>query len=305
MRKFLLAVFFLLSFSNVSEAKELIPMGHSIGIQLQLPNIFISHDVLLPNGTWLKQGDKVLEMNGKKVVKLDELRDVNEQIQLTIERKKKPFKVTLGADEVNNILPFVKDETDGIGTLTFIDPESKEFGALGHQIIDATLKEAPKFKSGSIYMASISQVRKSEPGHPGYKISVVDPSAKKLGHILNNDVYGIFGRWEQALTNSVRQSMEIIHAANVQLGPAELYTAVEGNEVYTYAINIYSKKEDTFQFTIEDQALIKKTGGILQGMSGSPVIQNGQFVGAVTHMYVDKPTKGAGLFIVEMLKKTP
>lgn len=301
----MLALFFLLSFSSVGEAKQLIPMGHSIGIQLQLPNMLMTHDVLLPTGEWLKQGDKLIGINGQQVTRLDDLRKTEGQAEILFERGDKAFTTSLNTSEIKNIVPFVKDETDGIGTLTFIDPESKEFGALGHQIIDAALKKAPLFDGGGIYMASISQIKKSEPGQPGYKISVVDPSATKLGNVVNNDVYGIFGQWEQTLSNSVRQSIEIIHAADVKLGPAELYTAVEGNKVQAYAIEIYSKEEDTFQFTIEDKGLIRKTGGILQGMSGSPIIQNGQFVGAVTHMFVEKPTKGAGLFIVEMLKKTP
>lgn len=305
MRKILLACFFLWLLPFAVEAKQLIPMGHSIGIQLQLPHLYVTHDVLLPAGLWLKQGDKVTEINDQKVTKLTQLEALTSDVDMVVERKNQPLHFQLTNAELQNILPFLKDETDGIGTLTFIDPDSKEFGALGHQIIDMALKEAPVFDEGSIYMASISQVKKSEPGHPGYKISVIDPAATKLGNVLKNDVYGIFGHWEQALTNSVRQSMEIIHAADVELGEAQIYTAIEGTEVREYTIQIDSKKEDTFQFTVKDSRLIEKTGGILQGMSGSPVIQNGQFVGAVTHMYVEKPTKGAGLFIIEMLKKTP
>ncbi|MER2106665.1 MAG: SpoIVB peptidase S55 domain-containing protein [Solibacillus sp.] len=305
MRKILLTCLFLWSLSTVAEAKQLIPMGHSIGIQLQLPHLYVTHDVLLPEGVWLKQGDKVMEMNSQKVTKLEQLDDITGDVKMVVERKNKSLHFQLTSAELKNMLPFLKDETDGIGTLTFIDPDSKEFGALGHQIIDMTLKEAPVFDEGGIYMASISQVKKSEPGQPGYKISVIDPAATRLGNIVKNDVYGIFGNWEQALTNSVRQSMEIIHAADVELGEAQIYTAIEGTDVKAYTIHIDNKKDDTFQFTVKDTRLIEKTGGILQGMSGSPVIQNGQFVGAVTHMYVEKPTKGAGLFIIEMLKKTP
>lgn len=305
MRKMLFAFFFLWSLSPIVEAKELIPMGHSIGIQLQLPHVFVTHDVLLPDGKWLKQGDKVMLLNGQRITQLAQLDDMTETVELTIERKNKSQLILLTAAQLNNVRPFLKDETDGIGTLTFIDPESKEFGALGHQIVDTTLKEPPIFNEGGIYMASISQVRKSEPGQPGYKISVVDPTATKLGNVLKNDVYGVFGEWQSPLTNSVRQSMEIIHAADVQLGEAQIYTAIEGTDVKAYTIQIESKQHDTFQFTVKDERLIEKTGGILQGMSGSPVIQNDQFVGAVTHMYVEKPTKGAGLFIIEMLKKTP
>lgn len=286
-------------------ARQLIPMGQSIGIQLQLPFVYISHDVLLPDGQWLKQGDMVTELNGQKLSKLAVLQKQQQSIQLTIEHNNKERTFELSKEEVNNLLPFLKDETDGIGTLTFIDPESKEYGALGHQIIDSTLKQPPSFRNGAIYLASITQLKKSTPGQPGYKVSVVDKSAARLGSILKNDVYGIFGYWEQELQHSVQRPMKIIHEKDLKLGAAELFTAIEGNDVRAFDIEIDKIEGSLIQFKVTDRELLEKTGGILQGMSGSPIVQNGQFVGAVTHMYVEEPTKGAGILIIEMLKKTP
>jgi len=286
-------------------AKQLIPMGQSIGIQLELPFVYVVHDVLLQNGEWLKQGDTITKVNGRKLTNLALLQQQKSTTELTIDHAEQERVMQLSAEQVTNLLPFLKNETDGIGTLTFIDPQSKEYGALGHQIIDNHLQRPPNFNAGSIYLASITQVKKSQPGQPGYKISVVDKSTARLGTILNNDVYGIFGKWEQDIQHSVQRPMDIIHEQDLKLGPAQLLTAIEGNEVKAFSIEIDKKESNHFQFIVTDKELLNKTGGILQGMSGSPIIQDGQFVGAVTHMFVEEPTKGAGIFIIEMLKKTP
>lgn len=305
LRKLLFIVMFVFIMPFTTHAKQLIPMGQSIGIQLKLPFVYIAHDVLLPNGEWLKQGEMVTAIDGKKLSKLTTLQQLNQSVELTIENGKQDRKLKLAADELTNLLPFLKDETDGIGTLTFIDPESQEYGALGHQIIDATLKKPPKFKEGSIFMASIAQVKKSTPGQPGYKISVVDKSYKRLGTIANNDLYGIFGAWEQDLQHSVQRPIEIIRAQDIKLGKAQLLTAIEGNDVTAFDIEITKLDGPLLEFIVTDKMLLAKTGGILQGMSGSPIIQNESFVGAVTHMFVEKPSKGAAISIIEMLKKTP
>ena len=143
------------------------------------------------------------------------------------------------------------------------------------------------------------------PGQPGYKISIVDKSLTPLGSVLSNDVYGIFGKWEQSLQQSLHQPLEIIHAGQLKQGKAELLTSIDGEQVESFAIDIKEAEGNTFTFHVTDKRLINKTGGIIQGMSGSPIIQNNQFVGAVTHMFVEEPTKGAGILLIEMLKKRP
>lgn len=162
--------------SAYASAKKLIPMGESIGIQLQLPFVYVAHDVLLPNGQWLKKGDVITKVNGEQVSSVEKLKQRLDAKDLTISVKQKSDQreISLTNEQANNILPFLKDETDGIGTLTFIDPESKQYGALGHQIIDSVLNAPPEFTNGSIYLASIEQIKKSSPGNPGYKISVIE-----------------------------------------------------------------------------------------------------------------------------------
>ena len=118
-------------------------------------------------------------------------------------------------------------------------------------------------------------------------------------------MYGIFGKWKQSLHHSLHQPLEIIHANELKLGKAQILTAIDGENVQTFDIEIEQKKDNTFTFHVTDPRLIEKTGGIIQGMSGSPIVQNNQFVGAITHMFVEEPTKGAGILVIEMLKKSP
>lgn len=302
-----LTILFFLSLTVNADAKKLIPMGESIGIQLQLPFVYIAHDVLLPSGEWLRRGDIITEVNGNKISSMDAfLKSIKkEEITLTIKQKSKEKELNITNQQANNIVPFLKDETDGIGTLTFIDPESKQYGALGHQIIDGVLNKAPDFTDGAIFLASIEQIKKSVPGQPGYKISVIDRNNIRLGNVNTNDIYGIFGNWESNLKQSLRKPIEIMHEKDIQLGKAQLYTAIEGSEVQAFDIEIVKIEDNFLQFVVTDRNLLEKTGGILQGMSGSPIIQNNKFVGAVTHMFVEQPKKGAAITVNEMLKKAP
>lgn len=309
-RKFLLfQLFFVLILSFFmtvhAEAKKLIPMGESIGIQLKLPFVYVSNDVLLPSGDWLRKGDVLERINGNKITSLADFENALQEdtITITIKQKSKKKDIQLFKDQVANILPFLKDETDGIGTLTYVDPTKNEYGALGHQIVDGVLNKAPDFKDGAIFLASIEQIKKSVPGQPGYKISVVDEHNIRLGNVLSNNVYGIFGKWENNLQQSVRKPLEIMPEKDIQLGKAEIYTAIEGNEVESFTIEITKKEKDSIQFVVTDEKLLKKTGGILQGMSGSPIVQNNRFVGAVTHMFVEQPKKGAAIYVKDMLEK--
>lgn len=300
----LVALFFVLSPMQVL-GKSLIPMGHSIGVQLQMPNVIVAQDVLLDNNEWIKQGDRITKLNGANIRQITELFAEGESVILTVETGKQQREISVSNHQLMHIKPFLRSETDGVGTLTYIDPETMEYGALGHQIVDSTIKQAPKFSDGAIYEASISQVKKSSPGQPGYKISIVDKTQTPLGTVNSNDVYGIFGNWEQALHDSLHRPLEIIHANELKKGKAQILTAIDGEAVDLFDIIIDKQTDNTFTFHVVDERLIKKTGGIIQGMSGSPIIQNNQFVGAITHMFVEEPTKGAGILVMEMLKKSP
>lgn len=300
----IVVMLFLICIPLQVSAKQLIPMGHSIGVQLEMPYVYVSHDVLLESGEWLKQGERITEVNGNTIGNLEQFFD-NEQAQITVENAQDSRKLEVTKQQLQRLRPFVKNATDGVGTLTYIDPTTLEYGALGHQIIDSVLKHPPTFNSGAIFEASISQVKKSIPGQPGYKVSVVDKATTPLGTVNSNELYGIFGRWEQPLQESLHQPLEIMHKGQLKKGTAQLLTAIDGEKIETFDIEIDEISDTTFTFQVSDKRLIRETGGIIQGMSGSPIIQNNQFVGAITHMFVEQPTKGAGILVIEMMKKSP
>lgn len=204
------------------------------------------------------------------------------------------------------LLPFLKDATEGIGTLTYFDPITKEFGALGHQIVDQQSGITPNFSEGSIYLSSIEQIKKSTPGKPGYKITSHNSNTLPIGGVNENNVYGVFGKLDNsALENISMQQVEIVDQEEINTGKAVMRTSIDGEKVQDFAIEISSVEGHIFQFTVTDKKLLQKTGGILQGMSGSPIMQKDKLVGVVTHMYVDKPENGAALAITEMMKKNP
>ncbi|WP_252502987.1 SpoIVB peptidase S55 domain-containing protein [Sporosarcina sp. Marseille-Q4943] len=290
---------------SASSNERLIPMGHSIGIQMDLSGIFVTNDVLVNNEQWLKAGDSIIRLNGTNIISLSDFEKVmakekKEKIHMNISRKGASVEVLAERDAVKRLLPFLKDRTEGTGTLTYVDPHRGTYGALGHQIVDSSLKSPPPFKHGAIYLSEIEQIKKSTPGTPGYKISSIVDNEQYLGTIQTNGIYGIFGSWNDAYKKVLAEPLEIMQPTELQAGAAEIFTTVKGTEVEKFSIRITDIEDEQFHFILTDAKLLEATGGILQGMSGSPVIQNGKFVGAVTHMFVDEPKKGAGLFLVTM-----
>lgn len=288
--------------------QTLIPMGHSIGIKMDLSGVFITNDVLLGKDEWLKAGDLIGQVDDTAISKLKNFEQAlsaipaKKEVSVLVTRNGEPFHVQSDSEAVKKLLPFLKDRTEGTGTLTYVDPNKKTYGALGHQIIDSSFKSPPAFQSGTIHLSEIEQIRKSVPGNPGYKISTILKDANSLGSINKNGVYGIFGSWHDTHEEVLTEPLKVMHPVDVKIGEAEIYTTVEGTKVESFSIQITKVEKDSFLFTLTDPELLEKTGGILQGMSGSPVIQNGQFAGAVTHMFVDEPKNGAALFLETMRK---
>lgn len=284
----------------------LIPMGHSIGIKMDLSGVFVTNDVMLDKNLWLKAGDLIEEVDSASILKLENYEEAlsairdKQSVAMLIVRNKKTIQVQSDSEAMKRLIPFLKDKTEGTGTLTYVDLEKGTYGALGHQIIDSSFNSPPSFKTGSIYLSKIGQIRKSMPGNPGYKISTILKDEQVLGSINKNGIYGIFGSWNTASKKVLAEPLEIMQPSDVKEGKAEIFTTVKGTEVENFSIQITSVEKDQFLFTLTDPKLLEATGGILQGMSGSPVIQNGKFAGAVTHMFVDEPEKGAGLFLSTM-----
>ncbi|SDM88214.1 stage IV sporulation protein B [Psychrobacillus sp. OK028] len=305
-------LFFTLFFANnsvLAEQTSVIPLGQSIQIDLQYGSVFVSSDVLLSNDEWLRTGDSIHLINKRPVTNLNDVKShMKDSAQITIqyEHKKEMYTKNISPNQMIKLLPFLRDATEGIGTLTYFDPITKEFGALGHQIVDQQSGITPKFSEGSIYLSSIEQIKKSMPGKPGYKITSHKSNTLPIGGVNENNVYGVFGKLDNsALENISKQKLEIVDQEEIMTGKAIMRTSIDGEKVQDFTIEISSVEDHIFQFTVTDKKLIEKTGGILQGMSGSPIIQKDKLVGVVTHMYVDKPENGAALAITEMMKKSP
>ena len=287
----------------------LVPLGQSIGVQLKLEKPTFVHDVLVGEKWWFKSGDQIVSLNEIAIGSVAEWKKTSkattgQKVSVEFLRENKSKTVLLSSQQLESILPFIRDHTEGIGTITYVNPETNEYGALGHQIIDQQITQAPSFLGGMIFLSEIASIHKSTPGNPGYKIAKQAPINVQAGSVKANTVYGVFGK----LVESPMQkgdAIPMLKPHNINKGKAELYTTIDGNDVQAYQIDIINVDKTTFEFVVTDKELIKKTGGILQGMSGSPIIQDGKFAGAVTHMVVDNPVKGAAISIQEMIKKQP
>ncbi|MFF2754368.1 SpoIVB peptidase S55 domain-containing protein [Psychrobacillus sp. NPDC058041] len=301
--------FFFAVSPTFAQKTSVVPLGQSIQIDLQYGAVLLSHDVLLTDDYWLRTGDSIQQIDSQNVTSMEDIKThIKDKKQLIIhyERNKKMYTKEITSEQILKLLPFLKDATEGIGTLTYLNLETHEFGALGHQIIDHNSGLTPSFSEGSIYLSSIEQIKKSIPGKPGYKITSHQNNTSPIGGINENNIYGIFGKMEEnAIENIPLQEVEIADKEAIMTGEAIMRTSIDGEKVQDFTIEITTIEDHQFQFTVTDKVLIEKTGGILQGMSGSPIIQQNKLIGVVTHMYVEKPKNGAALSITEMMKKNP
>ncbi len=288
---------------------SLIPLGQSIGVHLKLEKPTFVHDVLINEQWWFKSGDQIVSFDEKSINSIADWKKTiknqkAQEVSIEFLRDKKRQVILVSTKQLESMLPFVRDHTEGIGTITYVNPTTNEFGALGHQIIDQQILKAPPFLGGSIYLSDVARIHKSTPGNPGYKIAKHATVFNEAGIVIENTVYGVFGELQQSMLQK-GDAIPTLEVRKIEKGKAELLTAIEGNHVKAYQIEIINVDLTSFQFIVTDKELIEKTGGILQGMSGSPIIQDGKFAGAITHMVVDNPVKGAAIPIREMLKKKP
>ena len=199
---------------------------------------------------------------------------------------------------------YVKDQINGIGTLTYIDPETKRFGALGHEIVESTTAQKFEIKDGKIYDATVSKIEKSRDGKAGEKNATYDTTTSS-GEIDTNEITGIYGTYMESIENM--DTIEVGQIEDIKTGPAKIRTVINDNEVEEFDITILNidttSKTKNILFEITDSNLLTKTGGVVQGMSGSPIIQNDKIIGAVNYVIVNDTKKGYGIFITTMLKE--
>ncbi len=288
--------------------------GDNIGIKLNTDGIMIigTYDIegVDPaSQAGLKIGDKIISINNQKVSSIDQIssilsRNSKDTVSLGYVRNGKEQVTELTLKNKKTGL-YLKDSISGIGTLTFVDPNTKRFGALGHEIVDSTSGKIVESTNGNIFSSSITSITKSRDGNPGEKNASFN-SSEILGEIKENTNKGIFGFYQEEIEDT--NLYKVAKIEDVHLGEAKIRTVVDGTKVEEYHIQI-TKVGDTkdntknLLFEITDSTLLDKTGGIIQGMSGSPIIQGEYIVGAVTHVVVDDPTRGYGILITNMLEE--
>ena len=299
----------------------LIPGGDTIGMKIYTKGVYIIGITYVETNEGrkypgrdaeLKIGDYITEINGKRILSAEDFSKAitaGREVNAVINRNGQLINITLlpalqkNSNEYKMGL-WVRDSTAGIGTVTFYNKNNNTFGALGHGICDADTGKLLNIEKGYSYEAFINSVKKGEKGTPGELTANFQYLSRADGYIKLNTPYGVFGS-----VNIVPDGDEIpVATANeVELGEAEIISTVNGEEKQKYKVEIVRLNTGKSLFgtgmiiKVTDNDLIRKTGGIVQGMSGSPIIQNGKLVGAVTHVLVNDPTRGYGIFIENML----
>lgn len=311
---FLLVVFIIPSYVKAYSNKVILG-GENIGIRVDNKYITVVgfYEVegkYIAKESGLEVGDKIVEVNGVRLSNIDDMVEAikDTEVTMTILRndKKKDINFDLYKDD-NGVIKtgiYVKDKITGIGTLTYIDPNSKVFGALGHEIDESTTGEKVEIKSGEIFYSNITGITRSSGGNPGEKNATFDID-NIYGSIKGNKSSGIFGTYEKEIDNS--KLIEVGTKEEIKLGKAKMLTVLSGDTVEEFTINITSIDKNNniknILFEITDSKLIKETNGVVSGMSGSPIIQNNKLVAAVTHVVVSDPIKGYGILIETMLEE--
>ncbi|MFP5109596.1 SpoIVB peptidase [Neobacillus sp. C211] len=310
---------------------RVIPGGQSIGVKLNTVGVLVvgHHLINTISGkkspgeiAGIKIGDIITEINGNKIEKMSDVAPFvqtagqeGKPLDMVISRESGKFTTQLTPlkDKGENIYKlglYIRDSAAGIGTMTFVHPQSKKYGALGHVISDMDTKQPIVVEDGQIVRSTVTSIEKGSNGDPGEKLARFSSDREIVGNIQKNSPFGIFGEMVKELKNGVMDKpLPIALSHQVKEGPAKILTVVNDDQVEEFDIEIVSTIPQKFPATkgmvikVTDPKLLKKTGGIVQGMSGSPIIQDGKLIGAVTHVFVNDPTSGYGVHIEWMLNE--
>ena len=314
-RKSLLTIVLLhmLVFPVAANTIELIPVGKTIGLDLECDGVYLIRfdgQNSPAQNAGLKVGDKIVSVNGNDLQNAEELhseilKSSGDQIILNVERCNKPMSFTVSPDSGKDgwqIGVYVQDRITGLGTVTFYDPGTGVFGALGHGVNQASTGLPITLARGMAVDARVSGIQKGAPGTPGSLKG--SPKGRMLGVVLCNTPQGIFGYAEGTAWSGA--AVPVASHEQITTGPAEILSTVNGTATKRYSVDIEelsfnSETGRNLLLKVTDPELLDETGGIVQGMSGSPIIQNGRLIGAVTHVLIQDPTRGYGIFIENML----
>ncbi len=306
--------------------KELLPAGTNIGIYVKNKQIMIIGTGEVTDESGAKQepaknvvqsGDYLLAVDGEKIETKDQLvkkisfcegKKVKLQLLRGREKIEVSIKPVLSQDGVYQLGIWVRDDIAGVGTLTYVT-DTMDYGALGHGVTDADIGSLIDVEEGSIYQTTILEIRKGQRGQPGEMSGMINYNEEyKLGTIEENTNVGIYG----SLTHMPQEleevkAMPVTYKEGIKKGKAQIISSVEGSrrayDIEIEQTNYHSQGNNKgIQFRVTDRTLLEDTGGIVQGMSGSPIVQNGYIIGAVTHVFISDSKMGYGIFIENMLE---
>ncbi|NLW55406.1 MAG: SpoIVB peptidase [Firmicutes bacterium] len=319
---------------EIVKMPEIIPGGHAIGVLVAAKGVIVSGHLPVRDDqgrefypakeAGIKVGDLIIAINGQTIRRLSELDSLikseaekSSTLMLRVVRGGKTLDLEITpvkkVDRERGIISYllglyVEDPAAGVGTLTYYNPQSRQYGALGHKILGFGHSEV-SLVNGKIVAARITGITHGNRGEPGEKIGIFSGHSDIIGDIFANTEIGIFGTLYTDLNNLYYpQPIPVSTISEVKSGPAEILTVLSGDVIRRFSIEIQkvyhqsNLRDKGMVIKVTDPELLLKTGGIIQGMSGSPIIQNGKLVGAVTHVFVNDPTRGYGVFAEWMLQ---
>ena len=312
---------------TVTPKNYVIPCGEPIGVKMYTDGLLVVRisDVKAEDGSvctpakkaGVRKGDQILGINDTSVRTGEEftkrLNEIRSELNLTVKRGEEILTIPVtpvqsAEDHRYKLGIWVRDSAAGIGTLTFYNPETQSFAALGHAITDADTGQIMPIRKGNILTCRILSIHKGERGVPGEIIGTF--SDRYLGTISRNSELGIYGTFANPSGFSFPESVEVATRYQIREDAAEVLANIDGNGAKYYQAQILRVSKDEkvdnkgLVVQITDPELLEKTGGIVQGMSGAPILQNHMLIGAVTHVFVNDPTKGYGIFAETMLSKS-
>ena len=314
---------------NILDDIEVVPIGKIIGLKLYTNGVLIVGMSEIENienqlerpfeNVDIREGDTIIKVNETEIDSIESLQnEVNnsngESINLTLVRN--------GTILTSNIIPtqteeneyklglWVRDAATGVGTVTYYEPKSKQFAALGHGITDIDTNKLIDIESGQLVTSNIVSIKKGEAGSPGeIKGSILNQTT--IGNVNKNSIFGIYGQLTNltSLNIDTSKTVKVALRNEIKTGEAKVICNIDGRQTKEYSINIdkiyldNDSSNKSFIIRVTDKELIDKTGGIIRGLSGAPIIQNGKFIGAITNVLVQNPQIGYGVFADLMIKE--
>lgn len=315
--KKLLLFLIMLSFPAgiLAYSEKIIPGGQTLGIDINTDGIIIVGFYKVNDKSindHLRIGDRILKISDQTVKSVEDLVSLiednidNDQVEITYKRNNKEYKTNLDlvySEDTYKTGLYIKGNIAGIGTLSYIDPETKVYGILGHVINESKTNSKVEVRDGNTYLSKVKSFTRSVNGNPGSKNATILKNYP-FGSIVKNTNYGVYGK---VYDINKSETIDIANLSETHTGKAWIRTTNLNDEIVDYEINILAidnKNDDkNFYFEIVDDDLLKMSGGVVQGMSGSPILQDDKIIGAVTRVLIDDVRKGYGISIITMLEE--